>query len=116
MFAIQSNERRIVEDQIHIFISGRFDTPFETEIDLLRQSDVSVHTIGIENVDTRELTRLHSLAKQPSYYWTARDMNSFSSAAEPFYNTVCLGAPGPNIVIPTPEPPAPQPDCRKYLF
>ena len=116
MFDIQSNERRAAEDHIHIFTSGRFDTLFDTEVEHLRQADVSIFSIGIGNVDIRQLARISSLAKQPSYFWTARDMNTYPAEAERFYNTVCLGAPGPDNAVLPPVTPPPRTPTRLYTL
>ena len=53
--------------------------------------------MAVGNVDVHQMTTLHSLAKQPSHFWQTADFLSYPTAAERFYDTVCLGAPGPVI-------------------
>ena len=93
MFAIQHSDRDDATDQIHIVTTGRFDTPFEREVDLLRQADVSIYSIGIGDVDTTQLTSLHRRAKQPSYFWHTTYFSGYPVASDLLYDTVCNGAP-----------------------
>ena len=100
MFLTQSNDRLDAADQIHIFTTGRFDSPFESEVEFLRQADVSIYSIGVGDVDITQLNTLHRRAKQPSYFWHADDFTDYLTVMDRFYNTICLGAPGPVIVDP----------------
>ena len=100
MFSFQSNDRLNAKDQIFIFTAGPFDTPFEREVELLRQADVSIYSMAVGNADVNQMTTLHNLAKQPSYFWQSANFGTYPADLERFYNTICLGAPGPVVVVP----------------
>ena len=113
MFNVQSNDRLNAQDQIRIVTSGRYDTPFEREVGLLRQADVPIYTMAVGNVDVQQLTTFHNLAKQPSHFWLTDDFTTYPTEAQKLYNTVCLGAPGPVHTDPQTDPP--RPVGREYL-